>query len=209
MNRPRTFFLLCLSPLAVSAGLNLLLAQPTPTPTASPSPAPKKFDACALIEKKEIESVQGSAIKEAKNSERFDGDFRMSQCFYTAAEFSRSVNVTVFQKHPTEAGKRLPSEFWKHTFERYAEKDRGETAEEEKREAERKGGREEEEGVPPRRIEKLGDDAYWLSNRFGGNLYVLKGEAIISINLGGADAEEVKMDKSKKLAAKALRRFKG
>jgi hypothetical protein len=36
---------------------------------------------------------------------------------------------------------------------------------------------------------------------------VLKGDAIISISLGGADGEQVKIDKSKKLAAKALRRF--
>ena len=161
-----------------------------------------RFDACTLIRKSEIEAVQGSPVKEAKGSERFDGDFRVSQCFYTAAEFSRSVNVTVFQKNPTDPSRRSPTEFWKHTFGRYAEKKEGEHEEKEAKEP-----REKEEGAPPRKIEHLGNDAYWVPNRFGGTLYVLKGEAILSISIGGADSEEVKIDKSKKLASKALRRF--
>jgi hypothetical protein len=49
--------------------------------------------------------------------------------------------------------------------------------------------------------------AFWASNRFGGVLYVLKGDAFISISLGGTDKEEAKLEKSKALAQKALPRL--
>ena len=171
------------------------------------SPAPEKsgqakLDACSLIPKNEIEAVQGSPVKETKSSERSDGDFRVSQCFYTTAEFSRSVTLAVFQKSPPQESKRSPIEFWKHTFGRYAEKERADKKEKETRET-----HEEEEGAPPRKIDDVGDEAFWVPNRFGGVLYVLKGDAFFSISIGGADSEQVKIDKLKKLAAKVLRRF--
>jgi hypothetical protein len=43
-----------------------------------------------------------------------------------------------------------------------------------------------------------------VPNRFGGVLYVLKGDAFISIGLGGTDDENTKLKKSKVLAEKAL-----
>jgi hypothetical protein len=189
--------LICLGLFVNSGGF--AVAQSSPAEKASPP----KFDPCSLIQKKEVESVQGASVKETKASERADGDFRMSQCFYTAAEFSQSINVTVFKKHP-EPGKRSPTEFWKHTFDRYAD----EETREKKEEKEAKQGREsEEEGAPPRKVPRLGDDAYWVPNRFGGSLYVLKKDAILLISIGGTDPEEVKIDKSKKLAAKAVPRL--
>src|SRR5918996_245073 len=70
-----------------------------------------------------------------------------------------------------------------------------------------KRGEEKEKGIPPKKISGLGDDAYWISNRFGGVLYVLKGDAFVSISLGGPDNEEAKVNKSKALAEKALQRL--
>jgi hypothetical protein len=170
--------------------------------TAKEKSGQAKFDACTLIRKNEIEAVQGSPVRETKSSERSDGDFRLSQCFYTAAEFSRSVTLVVFQKHADRQRARSPIDFWKHTFDRYAKKEDGDS-----KEKEPTGREEREEGAPPRKIDRLGDDAYWVSNRFGGTLYILKGDTIISISLGGTDSEQIKIDKSKKLASKALRRF--
>jgi hypothetical protein len=46
-----------------------------------------------------------------------------------------------------------------------------------------------------------------VPNRFGGVLYVLKGDAFISISVGGPDTEETKINKSKTLAQKALQRL--
>ena len=211
--RARLFVWLISASLAISGAV--ALAQSTPTEKTTPT----TFDACTLIQSKEVETIQGSPIKEAKSSERSDGDFRVSQCFYTAAEFSRSITLTMYQKHPTDPAKRNPIDFWKHTFARYEEEETEKEKDAEKKEeagkkehaeqkkAEPSRGREEEEGAPPRKIPGLGDEAFWLANRFGGTLYVLKGNAFISISIGGTDTEESKIDKSKKLAAKALRRL--
>ena len=89
---------------------------PVPTPlaavnvaaqaTAPPSPQEqaarakeqtpkKKADACELITKSEIKSVQGADVGEAKGSERPSGPFILSQCYYTAAPFNKSVSLEV------------------------------------------------------------------------------------------------------------------
>jgi len=53
----------------------------------------------------------------------------------------------------------------------------------------------------------LGDEAYWVSNRFGGVLYVLKGDVFISVGIGGTDDEDTKLKKAKVLAQKALQQL--
>jgi hypothetical protein len=67
--------------------------------------------------------------------------------------------------------------------------------------------KEEKEPIPPKKIESIREEAFWTSNRFGGILYVLKGDAFISISVGGADDEDTKIKKSKALAQKALQRL--
>jgi len=159
-------------------------------------------DVCSLVSKEEVESVQEAPVNETKSSERSDGVFRISQCFYTAAEFSKSVSLALIQKDPNQRDKRSPKEFWKEKFGPYNAKEK-----ERNGKAETKAREEKEEGTPPKRIDGLGDDAYWASNRFGGILYVLKGDAFISISLGGTDDEETKLKKSKALTQKALQRL--
>ena len=67
----------------------------------------------------------------------------------------------------------------------------------------------EEEHAPPKKISGVGDEAFWFGSRVGGALYVLKGEKdlFIRISVGGADNEETKINKSKALAQKALKRL--
>jgi hypothetical protein len=157
-----------------------------------------KLDACTLLSKQEIEPLQSSPITDTKSSEQAGGDFRVAQCFYTAAEFNKSVSLAVIQKHPSEAGRRTPKQFWNDTFAGAGEKkEKGET----------EAGEEKERRTPPKKIEGVGDDAYWAANRFGGVLYVLKGDAFISISVGGTDTEQVKIDKCKALAQKAISRM--
>src|ERR1041385_1810533 len=55
------------------------------------------FDACALITKQEIEAIEGSPVTDTKNSGRSDAGLSFTQCFYTTAEFSRSVSLAVTQ----------------------------------------------------------------------------------------------------------------
>jgi hypothetical protein len=159
-------------------------------------------DACSLVSKEEVASVQEAQMDETKSSEHSDGVFRVSQCFYTAAEFSKSVSLALIRKDPNQRDKRSPKDFWKEKFGPFTAKER-----ERDRKAETKAREEKEEGTPPKKISSLGDDAYWISNRFGGILYVLKGDAFISISLGGTDDEATKLKKSKALAQQALQRL--
>ena len=127
-----------------------------------------KRDACSLVSKEEVESVQAAPVNETKSSERSDGVFRVSKCFYTAEEFSKSVSLALVQRNPDQQNNRSPKDFWKKKFGRYAnEKEADEKAETK--------SVEKEQGPAPKKIGGLGDDAYWVSNRFGGILYVLKG----------------------------------
>jgi hypothetical protein len=153
-------------------------------------------DACNLLSKEEVESVQAAPVNETKSSEHSDGVFLVSQCFYTAAEFSKSVTLALVQSDQKQGSKRNPKDFWKEKFDPY-----------ENEEPKAKSGDEKEQGSVPKKIEGLGDDGYWVGNRFGGILYVLKGDAFISIGLGGTDDEETKLKKSKALAQKALERL--
>src|SRR6266404_3872063 len=189
----------------------LLIISPGCKKHETPKPVPKtshqsnqvQLDACGMITSQKIETIQGSPIKETKSSARADGGFRVSQCFYTAAEFSKSVSLAVMQGDPGRQTTVSPRDFWKERFGRFdgEEKDRDKVKEETERKEEK------EESVPPKKIEGIGEEAFWASNRFGGMLYVLKGDAFIFISLGGPDDEETKIDKSKALAQKALQRL--
>jgi hypothetical protein len=176
---------------------------PKPVPKASSELNHAQCDVCRLITSEEIRAIQGSPIKEPKGSTRSENGFRVSHCFYTATEFSKSVSLAVFQKDPANSAKRSPKEFWEEKFGRFNGEDeaRDKSGQESEREEEK------ERLVPPEQINGIGDQAYWLSNRFGGVLYVLKDNAFISIGLGGADDEETKLTKSKTLAQKALQRL--
>jgi hypothetical protein len=165
-----------------------------------------KLDACSLLTGQEIEAVVGSPIKDTKASENSDGGFRVSQCFYTAETFSKSVSLSLTEANSGSPQKRSPKRFWKETFGRFEGKKEEQKGDEEKRKSlqEKEG---EETALPPKKIEGLGDAAYWTANRVGGSLYVLKNDAFVRISVGGPDTEEVKIDKSKKLAQTALGRL--
>ena len=186
--------------------------EPPSNPQSPQSPesgSDKLFDACGLLEAKEIEAIQGSPIKETKNSAHSDGGLRVSQCFYTAAEFSKSVSLAVTESDPTSPGKRSPRDFWKQIFGRYAGGEKEAEADREKNESPGDQARKEEreESIPPKKIEGIGDEAFWSGGHLGGALYVLKNDAFIRISVGGPENEETKIDKSKALAAKALQRL--
>jgi hypothetical protein len=166
-----------------------------------------KFDACGLITKEEIQAIQGSPVTDTKSSESSAGAFRVSQCYFSTAEPSKSVSLAVTQSDGP--GKPSPKDFWKETFGRYEGAQKEHEGDQEKKESlgeeRRKGG--EEEAPPPKKISGIGDDAYWAGNRVGGALYVLKNEVFIRVSVGGPDNEAGKIEKSKKLAQKAVERL--
>ncbi len=127
----------------------------------------------------------------------------MAQCFYTADENSKSVNLAVTQRNPANP-KRSPKEFWTETFHR------GQSASGDVEEKERdgaavaKGEEENEKSAPPRQVAGIGDDAYWMGRDA---LYVLKGDLFFRISVGGPEPVESKLDKARKLAGHVLERL--
>jgi hypothetical protein len=169
-----------------------------------------EFDVCALITKQEIEAIQRSPIKETKSSVRSDAGFRVSQCFYTAEDFSKSVSLAVTQRDPTSSGERSVKDFWNETFGRFTDEEKESNATKEERERLREQPRregEEKAFIPPKTIDGIGDDAFWSPNPVGGAIYVLKKDVFIRISIGGHDNEEGKLDKSKALGRMAIDRL--
>lgn len=167
-----------------------------------------QFDACALIAKEEIQAIQESPVIDTKSSESSEGAFRVSQCYYAATESNKSVSVAVTQS--SGAGKRSPKDFWQETFGRYTGEEKEREGDKGKRESlgeQERGKEEERESTPPKKIDGIGDAAYWSGNRVGGALYVLRKDVFIRISVGGPDNEETKINKSKALAEKALSRL--
>lgn len=157
------------------------------------------IDACSLLKNAEIEAVQGSPIRESKSSANTNNGFRVAQCYYAANENSKSVALTATQRDADHSTARTAKNIWDDMF--------GEEAREKKEgESEREDG---EKGAAPRKIDGVGDEAYWTGARFGGALYVLRREkdTFIRISVGGGDTEESKIEKSKALARKALERL--
>jgi len=164
-----------------------------------------KIDACGLITNEEVQAIQGSPIKDIKGSEQSDGSFRVAQCFYSAETFNKSVSLAVTQSDPASPKARNPKDFWKETFGRYEGEEKEEKGDQEKKESLRE--QDEEKGRPPKKMEGIGDAAYWTANRMGGALYVLKSDVFIRISVGGPESEEAKINNCKALAEKALSRL--
>jgi hypothetical protein len=176
-------------------------SQPTSSATTDTVAVKPKVDACALLTSKEIEAVQGEAIKETKLTGQSTAGFSVSQCIFTLPNFTNSISLLVAQKGEG-SGANDPKEFWRDTFHEDKVRERNKGHDGKKSEEE-----EEEGGVPPQKIPGIGDEAYWTSSRVGGALYVLKGDAYIRVSIGGAADQPTKIKRSKVLAQRALARL--
>jgi hypothetical protein len=172
----------------------------------------QKFDPCSLLTRAEIESVQGEEVRETKTSPGNSPRMAVSQCFYQTATPVKSVSLEVTQRLSGQPGALSPREFWEERFERDEHDKERERGREKKREADKSDARaveEEEEGPPPRRVAGVGDEAFWVGSPIMGALYVLKGNSIIRISVGGVANQNTRLEKSKTLAQAALQRLKG
>jgi hypothetical protein len=142
----------------------------------------KTTDACALIEKSEVAKVQNQKIGEAKSTTRDDSQFSISQCFYRAAAFERSVSLEVSERLPRNPDPNAVKRFWDERFERAKEK--------------------------PKVVTGVGEKAYWVGNDKVGALYAFDRGRIVRVSVGGLDTEETRIQKSKTLVGKALKRLK-
>lgn len=185
---------------APAAESSIQAAASTPAaasaPTSSVANAPNKVDACTLLTSDEIKVVQGEALKTTKPSQQAGHEFVIDICYYELPTPSNSISLSLAQPNPNKKGS--VREFWENSF---GDSEHG------RKEKEREGEGEIEEGAPPRKIAGLGQEAFWFSSPIGGVLYVLKGDHYIRISVGGKGTSEAKLNKSKALAQKAIARL--
>ena len=98
-----------------------------------------------------------------------------------------------------------PRKFWQKQF-------HARDMEEDKTHAAGKGAKkpkseDEEEARKPRRIEGLGEDAYWVGTPVTGALYVLQGNSFVRISVGGVGEESARIQKSRVLARAVVNRL--
>lgn len=163
--------------------------------------SPRFPNACQLLTARDIARVQGQEFKTAKLTDTNANGLRVSQCFYALPSFSSSISLDVMR------GNTLA--FWRgHFANARAKKDDDEDRD---RTVAMKGAppsREAEEHESAAlKVTGIGDAAVWSGNRIAGALYVLKGDTIVRVSVGGAGSQEEKIERSKKLVARALRRL--
>jgi len=192
------------SPASNTPGSSTTAASPSTTSSSS-QPVKSKIDACSLLTSDDIKSVQGEAYKDAQRSDRQDGDFIVAQCYFALPTTANSVvlNVTTAR----EGASTNPRKFWESTFVHGSESPRERDKEKEKAKSGEKREAGEEEAPKPEKIAGLGEDAYWLGSRVGGALYVLKGDEFFRISVGGAGDAKSKLNKSKTLAQRVLKKL--
>jgi hypothetical protein len=152
----------------------------------------KDIDVCTLLTGADVEAVLGEPVKERRHGAQPTGGLLTSQCVFVMATPARSVSVAVAvpgAKQPSAT----PRGFWREQFH---PSDRA------------TGHRREEESREPRVIKGLGDEAYWVSNRIGGAMYVLISDMFLRLSLGGLREESARIEKSIALARVAVERLR-
>ena len=151
-------------------------------------------DPCRLLAAEDIQTVQGSVLKDRKGSSERVTSLEYRQCFFTAADFVRSVSLTVITaSESAPAG--ATRAYWEKTF-RPAPK------------AAPTSGRIPRKKDPPRPIEGLGGESFWTGDPRTGALYVMDGDVVLRISIGGVADEDERLRRSVALARTALRRLK-
>lgn len=179
---------------AVPSGPTPIVPSQQPAATTKIEPSKAMIDPCTLLTSKEIEAIQGEPLKDVKPSTRSAGGFSVSQCYFALPTSSNSISLMIMQKGDgTDA--RDPKQFWEQMFHRELDKDKNRTEE---------AG---EKPAGPEKLTGLGDEAFWLGTRVGGELYVLKGNSYIRVSVGGSSDQASKIKKSKDLALMVLKRL--
>jgi hypothetical protein len=162
-------------------------------------------DACILLTSAEIEAVQGEPVKETKASVQPNGEMLISECLFHTTNFAKSVSVALATPYSAKPSALTPRIFWQKQFHALdMEEDKMRTAGKRAQKPEAEG---QEESRKPRRIEGLGEEAYWVGTPITGALYVLQGNNFARISVGGVGEESVRIEKSKVLARAAVKRL--
>jgi hypothetical protein len=172
------------------------------------------LNACSLITADEFSAEQGEPLKEAKVTNRADGDLDVSQCFLAAPTFSKSVSLIVTTntrgKDPSGEMKKLwESRFSTHDKDKDDDERKDTDKDKDTKSAAKPSDRgEEDESSNAVKVDDIGDEAFWMGDARAGILYVLKDNSYLRISLGGADDQDIRLTKAKALATAALARLK-
>jgi len=163
-----------------------------------------KKDACILLTSAEVEAVQGEPVSETKTSAQPNGEMLITECVFRTTTFAKSVSLALARASSAKPSALAPRKFWQKQF-------HAPDVEEDKMRASGKKAQkpepEDEEAREPRRIEGLGEDAYWVGTPITGALYVLQGDNFVRISVGGVHEESVRIEKSKILARAVVKRL--
>ncbi len=142
-------------------------------------------NACSLLDRDDVAAVQGEPYVETK----LTSGSKVSRCFYQLPTFTASVSLEVIED-PKQA-------FWEAHFEGSSSRGR-ERSEEEK---------EEREELTPTRVSGVGDEAFWIGNVAGATLWVRSDGLALRVSVGGTGTQADKLERSKRIAAKALEKI--
>jgi hypothetical protein len=104
--------------------------------------------------------------------------------------YSNSISVQLLQRG-NEAGARNPRDLWKANF----------SSDKPLMSGARKSG-------TPRKIDGLGDEAYWIGDERMGALNVLHGNRSLTVSVGGGGDQETKIKKCGEVARMILGRLR-
>jgi hypothetical protein len=164
------------------------------TPEARPA-STNGIDACSLLTSNEIEAIQGAPLMDTKSSSHSREGFTVSECYFLLPIAANSIVLTVTKK-ADGSNPNNPKQTWGEIFHGDKEKEKESRREEE-----------ESKSPSPEPIAGLGDEAFWMPQRFGGSLYALKGNTYIRISVGGLSERAAQIQKSKALAEIVLKRL--
>lgn len=169
---------------------------------ASP-PQGRTWDACALLSDAEVRHVQGETIIERKHTAQDSPSFRVVQCFYRTATLVRSVSLALTVPLPGDATRAGPRAYWRESFHGKTRAEKGAAPPT----APSPGAA--RPPLPPRRVSGLGEEAFWVGDRLTGTLYALQGDVFIRVSVGGVTEEASRLQRTRTLAERALRRLSG
>jgi hypothetical protein len=142
-------------------------------------------DACHVLSMRDIARVQGAKYTKTRLTETTAEGMTVSQCYYTLPKLTDSVTVDLIRGNARK--------FWEEHFENPHNEAEAEP---------------EEKNNKPREIGGVGEDAVWSGNRLAGALYVLSGDTVLRVSVGGGGAEDEKIEKSKRLAARVIAKMR-
>lgn len=172
------------------AGVTVSDASAKKSDASADEKAGVPVDVCSMVEPSEVETVQGAKVSDARANKVTRGPFAVSQCLYTVTAADKpgqnlSVLVEVRRPDSSAASADALATEWSKLRDK----------------------RENKRSERPRPVEGVGREAFWVGSDKLGALYVLSKDALVYVSVGGADGVDAKIEKARKLAARALARL--